>query len=92
MWMLNEEGIRDATFSGFWGGYFWRRGETMGHPMGFGVNKTSMSRVSVSRTSAGGPGRVSLGTGFTGGVPGVGGRMSPSPGMLQRASIVRVSN
>ena len=50
--------------------------------------KGSIQRVSLSRTSGGGV--IQGGKYTTQGVPGVGGRLSPSPAMLERASIVRV--
>lgn len=52
------------------------------------MSRVSANRTSVSRMSAGG--RVSAGGYQTGGIPGVGGRMVPGPGMLQRASLVKV--
>lgn len=65
-----------------------QKGEHIGAGINLGVSKGSMSRVSVNRASLA---RVSAGGRYTtGGIPGVGGRMSPSPAMLERASIVRV--
>eukprot|EP00887_Chlorella_sp_A99_P007955 scaffold12.g7955.t1 len=62
-------------------------GEHIGANINLGISKASVTRVSVSRTSAQGFQRGSL---YAGGVPGVGGRMVPGPGMLQRASLVKV--
>ena len=50
----------------------------------------SMSRTSINRTSAGAGAGVQSGGYHSGGIPGVGGRMVPSPAMLERASLVRV--
>ena len=82
-YLLNEEGFRN---SGLFETAFNRRGEHMGASANIGINKMSMSRVSVNRTS----GRVSGGGRISGGVPGVGGRMAPNASMLGRASIVKV--
>ncbi len=84
-YMLNEEGFRHAPL---FQTVFNRRGEHMGASANIGINKMSMSRVSMgsnmSRPSVTGGSRIS------GGVPGVGGRMAPNAVMLQRASIVKV--
>lgn len=61
---------------------------TFPRPLQMSMSRVSASRTSMSRMSAGG--RVSAGGYQTGGIPGVGGRMVPGPGMLQRASLVRV--
>ncbi|KAL4418761.1 hypothetical protein ABPG77_005772 [Micractinium sp. CCAP 211/92] len=92
MYLADEEGMRSAG-GGMFTNIFRLHGERMGADANIGINKMSMSRVSanrtsVSRMSAGG--RVSAGGYQTGGIPGVGGRMVPGPGMLQRASLVKV--
>lgn len=84
-YVLNEEGFRSG---GFFSTFYGQRGEAMGTSAGVGVNKNSMSRVSLARGSA--QQRVSMGGKTSGGIPGVGGTMVPGPGMLERASIVRV--
>lgn len=78
-YVLDEEGFRRQPF---FSTVFSRKGERMGAGMNFGINKNSAARVSMSRVSGGGI--------VSGGIPGVGGRMSPSPAMLNRASVVRV--
>jgi len=83
LYILDEEGFRRAPL---FQTVFNKRGEHMGAAANIGVNKTSMSRVSVSRISGG----VSTGGYTSGGVPGVGGRISPSPAMLARASVTTV--
>lgn len=84
MYILDEEGVRQR---GFFSSFFAQKGEHIGANINLGISKASVTRVSVSRTSAQGFQRGSL---YAGGVPGVGGRMVPGPGMLQRASLVKV--
>ncbi|RMZ54903.1 hypothetical protein APUTEX25_000420 [Auxenochlorella protothecoides] len=84
-YVLNEEGFRNG---GFFSTFYGQRGEAMGTSAGVGINKNSMSRVSLARGSA--QQRVSMGGKTSGGIPGVGGSMVPGPAMLERASIVRV--
>jgi H+-transporting ATPase len=81
-YILDEEGFRGASFfpSAFGG-----RGERLGAGINLGVSKMSVTRTSIGRTSV-----AQRGGYFSGGVPGVGGRLSPSPAMLHRASVVRV--
>ena len=82
-YIMNEEGFRQAPL---FATAFNRRLERISASANIGVNKNSMSRVSVGRTS----GRISAGGRAAGGIPGVGGRLSPSPYMLERASIVKI--
>jgi H+-transporting ATPase len=83
-YILNEEGIRDQSL---YLTFFNKQGEHIGANVGIGVNRSSMSRVSVARLS----GRISAGGYASGGVPGVGGQINAPGSLLSRASVVRVS-
>jgi len=67
--------------------FFNKQGEHIGSNVGMGINRESMSRMSVARIS----GRVSMGGMTTGGIPGHGGQLNAPGSLLARASIVRVS-
>lgn len=82
-YILNEEGIRhQPLFQTF----FNKQGEHIGAAVNLGINKTSMSRVSVARLS----GRISTGGYAAGGVPGVGGSIASPQALLSRASVVKM--
>jgi len=83
-YILNEEGIRQQSL---YQTFFNIQGEHIGTNAGIGVNRSSMSRVSVARLS----GRISAGGYTSGGVPGVGGQIQSPGSLLSRASVVRVS-
>jgi len=83
-YILNEEGIRQQSL---YTTFFNIQGEHIGANANIGVNRSSMSRVSVARLS----GRVSAGGYAAGGVPGVGGSINAPGSLLSRASVVRVS-
>lgn len=89
-YIMDEEGFRSG--GGLFDNIFRSRGERMGAGSNFGINKGSMSRVSVGggRTSVSRISRVSHGGYQSGGIPGVGGRVVPTAEMLNRASLVRV--
>jgi len=83
-YILNEEGIRQQSM---YQTFFNKQGEHIGSNVGMGINRESMSRMSVARIS----GRVSMGGMTTGGIPGHGGQLNAPGSLLARASIVRVS-
>ena len=83
-YILNEEGIREQSL---YQTFFNKQGEHIGANVGIGVNRESMSRMSVARIS----GRVSMGGYAAGGIPGHGGQLNAPGSLLSRASIVRVS-
>lgn len=100
-YFLNEDGVR--TSGSMFDTFFFAKGQRIGASAGIGVTKhpqmmrASVQRVSVRRESGlarmstlGRASAVNVGNRFSGGVPGVGGSMVPSPAMLERASMVRV--